>query len=45
MQVAPRTYRNWKTAGPSARMPSDARITDALLGSVGDPEGMYGRRR
>ncbi|MGJ6127237.1 IS3 family transposase [Mycolicibacterium sp. Y3] len=45
VQVAPRTYRNWKTAGPSARKRSDAQLTDALLATVGTPEGMYGRRK
>jgi transposase InsO family protein len=45
VQVAPRTYRNWKTAGPSARTVSDAHLTDALLGTVDTPEGMYGRRK
>lgn len=45
VQVAPRTYRNWKTAAPSARTLSDAYLTDALLATVGNPEGMYGRRK
>lgn len=45
VQVAGRTYRNWKTAGPSVRTVADAHITDALLSTVGDPEGMYGRRK
>lgn len=45
VQVAPRTYRSWKTAGPSARTVADARLTDALLATVGTPEGMYGRRK
>jgi putative transposase len=45
VQVAPRTYRNWKTAGPSTRKRSDAELTDALLATVGTPEGMYGRRK
>ena len=44
VQVAPRTYRNWKTAAPSARTVTDARLTDALRATVGTPEGMYGRR-
>jgi putative transposase len=45
VQVAPRTYRNWKTAAPSARTVADARVTDALWATVGTPEGMYGRRK
>lgn len=45
VQVAPRTYRNWKTATPSVRTVSDARLTDALRATIGTPEGMYGRRK
>jgi hypothetical protein len=45
VQVAPRTYRNWKTAAPSARTVTDARLTDALRATVDTPEGMYGRRK
>src|SRR5689334_9374722 len=45
VQVAPRTYRNWKTAKPSARTVTDARLTDALQATVGTPEAMYGRRK
>jgi putative transposase len=45
VQVAPRTYRNWKTAAPSARTVTDARLTDALRATVRTPEGMYGRRK
>jgi putative transposase len=45
VQVAPRTYRNWKTAAPSARTVTDAALTDALRATVGTPEGMYGRRK
>ncbi|MBF6303137.1 IS3 family transposase, partial [Nocardia amamiensis] len=45
VQVAGRTYRNWKTAPPSARTVSDAYLTDALLATIGTPEGMYGRRK
>lgn len=41
--VAGRTYRNWKTAPPSARTLADAHLTDALLATVGTPGGMYGR--
>jgi transposase InsO family protein len=45
VQVAGRTYRNWKKAAPSARTFTDAGLTDALLATVGTPEGMYGRRK
>jgi transposase InsO family protein len=45
VQVAPRTYRNWKTAAPSARTIADAHLTDALRATIGTPEGMYGRRK
>jgi putative transposase len=45
VQVAPRTYRNWKTSMPSARTVHDAHLTDALRATVGTPEGMYGRRK
>jgi transposase InsO family protein len=45
VQVAPRTYRSWKSSMPSARTVSDARLTDALRATVGTPEGMYGRRK
>ena len=43
--VTGRTYRNWKTAAPSARTITDAGLTDSLLSTVGTPEGMYGRRK
>jgi putative transposase len=45
VQVAPRTYRNWKTARPSGRALTDAYLTDALRATVNTPEGMYGRRK
>jgi putative transposase len=45
VQVAPRTYRNWKTATPCARTHSDARLIDALRATIGTPEGAYGRRK
>lgn len=45
VQVAPRTYRNWKTAAPSARTVSDAYLTAALRDTVGEPEELYGRRK
>ena len=45
--VAARTYRSWKQPGrqPAARTVSDATIMDALLATVGTPEGLYGRRK
>lgn len=39
VQVAPRTYRNWKTAAPSEHTVTDAGLTDALRATVGTPEG------
>jgi len=45
VQVAPRTYRNWKTASPSDRALADAYLTDALRATINTPEGMYGRRK
>jgi putative transposase len=45
VQVTGRTYRNWKNAAPSARTVTDAGLTDALLATIGTPEGMYGRRK
>jgi putative transposase len=39
VQVAPRTYRNWKTATPCARTHSDARLIDALRATIGTPGG------
>jgi transposase InsO family protein len=45
VQVAGRTYRNWKRAAPSARTITDAGLTDALRATIGTPEGMYGRRK
>jgi putative transposase len=41
VQVTPRTYRNWKSAPPSARTISDAYFTDALRGTVGAPGELY----
>jgi putative transposase len=45
VQVAPRTYRNWKNARPSDRAVTDAYLTDALRATANTPEGMYGRRK
>ncbi|MBT2271795.1 hypothetical protein [Rhodococcus qingshengii] len=45
MQVAPRTYRNWRTAAPSARTITDAHLTDALRATIGTAEGLYVRRK
>jgi hypothetical protein len=36
--VAPRTYRNWNSAAPSARTVTDAALADALRATVGTPE-------
>ena len=44
-QVAPRTYRAWKRKRPCARTISDAHVTNAMLDTVGTPEGLYGRRK
>ena len=46
-QVAAQTYRSWKRANRplAARTVSDAVLTDALLATVGTPEGLYGRRK
>ncbi|MCD2158357.1 hypothetical protein LQL77_32575, partial [Rhodococcus cerastii] len=44
-QVAPRTYRNWKTAAPSARTITDAHLTKELRATIGTAEGLYGRRK
>lgn len=45
VQVAARTYRAWKRAEPSMRARADAVVIDALLATVGTPEGLYGRRK
>ena len=45
-RVAARTYRAWKTRPtPADRTVRDAVIIDALLGTSGTPEGLYGRRK
>ena len=44
-QVAPRTYRSWKTRPPSRRTRTDALVTDALRATAGEPEGHVGRVR
>ena len=46
-QVAARTYRSWKQPDRQvpARTRSDAAVMDALLATVGTPEGLYGRRK
>jgi len=46
-QVAARTYRSWRQANRpvAARTASDAVVIDALLATVGAPEGLYGRRK
>ena len=52
MQVAPRTYRSWRTNPPAARVLTDAGILDTLRGlHSGSPTGgplpeiLYGRRK
>ncbi len=47
MQVAPLTYRNWKTAPPSARVVADAHYCapTTLQKAVDSAEGLYGRRK
>lgn len=45
IKVAPRTYRNWKTAAPSPRTVTDAHLTNVLRETVGTAEGLYGRRK
>lgn len=51
VQIAARTYRSWKTAGPSDRDLEGAAIIDANLAACVDengkatPEAMYGRRK
>jgi transposase InsO family protein len=45
VQVAGRTYRNWKTTPPSARTVDDAYLIDAIKATEGRPEGLYGRRK
>ena len=45
-RVAARTYRAWMTRpAPADRTVRDAVIIDALLGTRGTPEGLYGRRK
>ncbi len=54
-QVAARTYRAWRGAGPAARTVTDAQIVDAVRSVVWStdadgrrkmtPEGLYGRRK
>ena len=45
--IAARTYRSWKQPGRriAVRTVSDAIVMDALLATVGTPEGLYGRRK
>ena len=43
--LAPRTYRSWKNRQPSLRTITDAHVTNAMLDTVGTPEGLYGRRK
>ncbi|MHA7277928.1 IS3 family transposase [Arthrobacter sp. Hz1] len=45
MQVAPRTYRSWKSKAPAARTVSDAAVINALKGTAEKSESLYGRRK
>ncbi|ABY24125.1 ISRs2 transposase [Renibacterium salmoninarum ATCC 33209] len=45
LTVTARTYRSWKVSTASVRDMAEASVMDALLGTVGTPEGMYGRRK
>lgn len=45
MQVAPRTYRSWKSKAPAARTVTDAAIVNALKDTAEKPESLYGRRK
>ena len=52
VQVAPRTYRSWRTNSPSPRVLTDAQVLDTLRGlrtgsATGGPlpEILYGRRK
>jgi putative transposase len=45
VQVAPRTYRSWKSKTPAARTVSDAAIVNALKDTAEKPESLYGRRK
>ncbi|OUZ06713.1 transposase [Aeromicrobium sp. PE09-221] len=55
VKVAARTYRGWRSAGPSARTVSDAHIVEAVRNAAWTtdaqgrrkltPEGLYGRRK
>ncbi len=52
VQVAPRTYRSWRTTAPSSRTISDAQLVDTLRGlwtgsATGGslPEILYGRSK
>ena len=44
-QIAPRTYRSWKTRAVAGRTVTDAIITDRLRDTIGEHEGLYGRRK
>jgi putative transposase len=54
-QVAARTYRAWRRAGPAARTITDAQVIDSVRSAVWTtdahgrakmtPEGLYGRRK
>jgi transposase InsO family protein len=44
-QVAPRTYRDWRSGRTSQRTLNDAVVVDRLRSTIGTPEGLYGRRK
>ena len=46
-QVAARTYRAWRQTNRqvATRTVTDALVLDALLATIGTPEGLYGRRK
>jgi transposase InsO family protein len=46
-KVAARTYRSWRQSNRpvAARTATDAVLIDALLATIGTPEGLYGRRK
>ena len=45
LQIAARTYRAMRRRSASARDHDDAVVVDAMLATVGTPEGLYGRRK
>lgn len=45
VQVAPRTYRSWRSKAPAARTVTDATVVNALRDAAEKPESLYGRRK